>query len=288
MTNSMTGFSRVQCKEPFGSLTWELRSVNHRYLDINFRLPDDLRAAEGRYRELLGARLSRGKLECNLRLKSEVNINSGIEINESLTKSLMQTCAKVHSMLHQSSDINVIDVLKWPGVVIEPEMDMKPVIQASEKLLEQALDELILNRAREGERLNQMIASRCEAIDKIINQVRLQMPEIQSKQRQKILERFEELNLDPDMERVEQELVILVQKMDVAEELDRLEAHLKELKDVLGRNEAVGRRMDFLMQELNREANTLGSKSADISMTQASVELKVLIEQMREQIQNIE
>jgi uncharacterized protein (TIGR00255 family) len=288
MIKSMTAFARTQSKQQFGSLVWELRSVNHRYLDINMRLSDDLRTSEGRYRELINTKLSRGKIECGLRFKPEIVVESGVEINLEFTKALMHTCEQVHTMLRQASEINVIDVLKWPGVVKESELDIKPVIEASQQLLEQALDELVQNREREGGRLKDLIVQRCDSVEQIVVQVREQMPEIQQKHRQKILDRFEELNAEPDSERLEQELVYLVQKMDVDEELDRLDAHLKELRDVLERDEAIGRRLDFLMQELNREANTLGSKSADIQMTQASVELKVLIEQMREQIQNIE
>jgi uncharacterized protein (TIGR00255 family) len=288
MIKSMTAFARAQRKEPFGSLTWELRSVNHRYLDFHMRLPDDLRAMEGRCREIINAMLNRGKIECNLRYKPEVVVESSVEINLEYTKALIHTCEKVHSMVRQSSDINVIEVLKWPGVLKESELDIKPVIEASEQLLQQALDELVQNREREGERLKSLIAQRCDSIEQIVVQVREQMPDIQQKYRQKIQEKFEELKAEADIDRLEQELVYLAQKMDVDEELDRLDAHLKELRDVLERDEAVGRRLDFLMQELNREANTLGSKSADIRMTQASVEMKVLIEQMREQIQNIE
>jgi uncharacterized protein (TIGR00255 family) len=284
----MTAFARSQVSESFGTLIWELRSVNHRYLDIHMRLPDELRAMEGRYRELISSQLHRGKLECCLRFKPEVAIENGVEINEDFAKALIHAGEKINSMLHQSSDINVIDILNWPGVVKELALDMKPVMDASEALLTQALKDLISNREREGERLKDLIAQRCDAVEQIVVQVREFMPEIRENHRQKILSRFEELKADPDMERLEQELVYLVQKMDVDEELDRLDAHVKELGGVLNREEAVGRRLDFLMQELNREANTLGSKSADIRMTQASVELKVLIEQMREQIQNIE
>ena len=288
MIKSMTAFARCQITEAFGTLTWELRSVNHRYLDIHMRLPDELRGMEGRYREMLNARLDRGKLECCLRFKAEADIEAGVEVNQGFAKSMIHACEQLNSTLHQSSVINVIDILKWPGVVKEATLDMKPVVEASEVLLQQALDELISNREREGQRLENLIVQRCVAVAKIVMQVREQMPKIRDNHRQKILSRFEELIAEPDMERLEQELVYLVQKMDVDEELDRLSAHVEELRDVLGRDEAVGRRLDFLMQELNREANTLGSKSADIRMTQASVELKVLIEQMREQIQNIE
>ena len=288
MTKSMTAFARCQTAEAFGTLTWELRSVNHRYLDIHMRLPDELRGVEGRYRELINTTLSRGKLECCLRFKVETAVVAAVEVNDVFAKSMIHACEHLNSMLHQSSAINVVDILQWPGVLKEAAPDMKPVVEASEALLQQALDELMSNREREGERLGELIVQRCDAVDGIVAQVRKQMPEIRDNHRQKILSRFEELKAEPDMDRLEQELIYLVQKMDVDEELDRLDAHIKELRDVLNRDEAVGRRLDFLMQELNREANTLGSKSADIRMTQASVELKVLIEQMREQIQNIE
>ena len=288
MTKSMTAFARCQAKEAFGSLTWELRSVNHRYLDIHMRLPDELRGLEGRYRELLNAELNRGKLECCLHFKAEAVATGGVEVNDDYAKSMIHACEHLNAMLRQSSATNVVDILKWPGVVKENTLDIKPVAEASEVLLQQALKELVSNREREGERLRELIVRRCDDVDNIVLQVREQMPEIRDNQRKKILSRFEELKVEPEMERLEQELVYLVQKMDVDEELDRLDAHIKELRDVLNRDEAVGRRLDFLMQELNREANTLGSKAADIRMTQASVELKVLIEQMREQIQNIE
>lgn len=288
MTRSMTAFARNQVTETFGTLIWELRSVNHRYLDIHMRLPDELRAMEGSFRELISAQLNRGKLECCLRFKSEAAVGNGVDINETFAKSVIHACEQLNAIFHQSSAINVVDILNWPGVVKEVSLDMEPVMEASETLLTQALQELVSNRKREGERLKDLISQRCDAVGQIVIQVREFMPEIRENHRQKILSRFEELKVDPDMDRLEQELVYLVQKMDVDEELDRLDAHVKELSDVLNRDEAVGRRLDFLMQELNREANTLGSKSAEIRMTQASVELKVLIEQMREQIQNIE
>ena len=288
MIKSMTAFARCQTTEAFGTLTWELRSVNHRYLDIHMRLPDELRGMEGRYREMINTSLERGKLECCLRFNAEAATEAGVEVNQEFAKSVIHACEQLNATLHQSSVVNMIDILKWPGVIKEATLDMKPVAEASEALLKKALDDLISNREREGERLKELIVQRCEAVDGIVAQVREQMPEIRDNHRQKILSRFEELKAEPDMDRLEQELVYLAQKMDIDEELDRLDAHVKELRDVLERDEAVGRRLDFLMQELNREANTLGSKSADIRMTQASVELKVLIEQMREQIQNIE
>ena len=288
MIKSMTAFARVQHSDRYGTLTWELRSVNSRYLDINCRLPEDFRAQEGRVRECINNRLQRGKIECGLRFTPEQLAETGIEINDRLVKSLLDACQQINTRLHQPSEINPVDILSWPGVVAEPEQDYKSIFAASEKLLNKALDELIDNRLREGERMQALIQDRCTAMQQIVDQVRQQLPEIQQRYREKLTTRLEELESGVDRDRLEQELVFLAQKMDVDEELDRLDVHIKELNDVLARDEAVGRRLDFLMQELNREANTLGSKSADISTTQASVELKVLIEQMREQIQNVE
>lgn len=288
MIKSMTAFARCQRKADFGTLTWELRSVNHRYLEMHMRLPDELRGYESRYRELINKRLSRGKIECNLRFKPEVIIDNGIEINADFAKSLVKACKQINDILHQPSEVGAVEILKWPGVVKEISQDMKPALEASVELLDEALSELIDNREREGERLHQLIMQRCTSMQQMVVTVREQMPEIGKLHREKLKARFKELSVEADQDRLEQELVYLAQKMDVDEELDRLDTHLQELCNVLDRDEAVGRRMDFLMQELNREANTLGSKSADIRTTQASVELKVLIEQMREQIQNIE
>ena len=288
MIKSMTAFAREQHSEKFGTLTWELRSVNHRYLEVTCRMPEDLRGLEGRVREIVNNRLMRGKVECNLRFKPELATDTGIVINEAFVKSVIAACQNINNKLHQPSGISAIDVLSWPGVVAETETDQRPVFEATEQLLEQALDQLIDNREREGEQLRMLIQTRCESMKAIADGVRVRLPEINQRYREKLLSRLEELKAQPDMDRLEHELVYLAQKMDVDEELDRLDAHLKELCSVLDRDEAIGRRLDFLMQELNREVNTLGSKSADITTTQASVELKVLIEQMREQVQNIE
>jgi uncharacterized protein (TIGR00255 family) len=288
MIKSMTGFARCQSRHPLGTLTWELRTVNHRYLEVSLRIPEEMRSNEARYREIVNARLSRGKVECNLRFKPEIVMESGIEINPDFSRSLAKVCQQLNDILHQPSEVNAIDFLKWPGVIKETAQDMKSILDASEALLETALAELIENREREGERLREVVQQRCAAMQDQVTAVRTQLPEIRQAYREKLLARLQELKAEPDMERLEQELVLLAQKMDVDEEIDRLESHIKELALVLERDEAVGRRLDFLMQELNREANTLGSKSVDIKTTQASVELKVLIEQMREQIQNIE
>ena len=288
MIRSMTAFARVQQSEKTGTLTWEVRSVNSRYLDINCRLPEDFRAQEGRVRECINKRLQRGKIECGLRFIPEQVTSTGLEVNDALVKSLIGACQQINASLHQPSEINPVDLLNWPGVVAEPEQDFKSIYEDSEKLLLLALDELIENRLREGERMQKLIQDRCASMQQIVDKVRQQLPEIQQRYREKLTARLEELKASVDRDRLEQELVFLAQKMDVDEELDRLDAHLKEINEALDRDEAVGRRLDFLMQELNREANTLGSKSAEISTTPASVELKVLIEQMREQIQNIE
>jgi uncharacterized protein (TIGR00255 family) len=288
MTKSMTAFARIQQSLDEGELIWEIRSVNHRFLELHLKMPEDFRASETRFREILQHRLKRGKVECFLRFNANAQQSAGININAQQAKSLVSACQEINNLLHQPSEVDPMEVLQWPGIVQESKLDLKPVLDASEIALNKALDDLIANREREGERMRELILQRCESIQKIVNKTRKKMPEIQTRYQKKIRERLDEIDVALNHDRLEQELVHLAQKMDVDEELDRLDSHLKEMRDVLNRDEAVGRRLDFLMQELNREANTLGSKSADISSTNASVELKVLIEQIREQIQNIE
>jgi len=288
MTKSMTAFARTQQSLPEGDVIWELRSVNNRFLELYLKMPEDFRTNEARFRELLQKRLKRGKVECFLRFNANAEQAETININQQQAKSLVDACHTINNLLHQPSEVDPIEVLQWPGVVQESTMDMMPVMKAAEACLMTALDELLANREREGERMRDLIVQRCDAIQQIVDQTREKMPEIQTRYQQRLRDRLDELKVEVNNDRLEQELVHLAQKMDVDEELDRLDSHLTEMKDILNRDEAVGRRLDFLMQELNREANTLGSKSADISSTNASVELKVLIEQMREQIQNIE
>ena len=288
MIRSMTAFARCQSTAEWGTLTWEIRSVNHRYLEMYMRLPDELRSMEGRYREIINKAVSRGKLECTLRFVPEKVQQGSVEIDEPHAKALVKACQQINDMLHQPSEISAVDVLRWPGVVSENELDIKPVQQASESLLVEALAELKASREAEGARMRDIILQRCDAMKVVVDGVRAAMPEILQAHRDKLRAKLDELQAEVDEDRYQQEMVYIAQKMDVDEEMDRLDSHFKELADVLARDEAVGRRLDFLMQELNREANTLGSKSADIRSTQASVELKVLIEQMREQIQNIE
>ena len=288
MMKSMTAFARIQQSLDEGEIIWEIRSVNHRFLELNFKMPEDFRASETRFREILQHRLKRGKVECFLRFNANPQQSAGVTINTPQAKSLVKACQEINGLLHQPSEVDPMEVLQWPGVVQESKLDIKPILAVSEASLNKALGELIANREREGERMRDLIQQRCESIQKIVKKTRKKMPEIQARFQQKLRERLDALDIEVNQDRLEQELVHLAQKMDVDEELDRLDSHLKELSEVLNRDEAVGRRLDFLMQELNREANTLGSKSADISSTNASVELKVLIEQMREQIQNIE
>ena len=288
MIKSMTAFARCTASGDYGSLVWEIRSVNHRYLDAFIKMPEDLRQCETRIRGKVGAKLNRGKVECVLRYKAAPGFSTDFHINDELVKRLLDAEQKINANQRLASAVNPFDILQWPGVIQEQERDLAPLVEACESLMDETLSDLIDSRVREGERLKALIMQRVDGVGEVVSQVRQRMPVVIQKMREKISTKLGELQADVNNERFEQEMVYLVQKMDVDEELDRIESHLKEIRQCLEKDEAVGRRLDFLMQELNREANTLGSKSADIETTQASVELKVLIEQMREQIQNIE
>lgn len=288
MTRSMTAFATLSEQQDWGLLVWEIRSVNHRYLDINLRIPDELHALEMTVRERITAKIQRGKIDCTLRFKSTSGSNATIPVNETLAQSVIDACQHINKKLHQPSEMNPMDILRWPGVVADGERDTKTVGQAALKLLDNVLEDFIACREREGERLLVLIQQRCTAMKDVVHNEIARRPQVLKLFREKLLSRINELQAATDMSRFEQEVAYLVQKMDIDEELDRLKSHFAELDDIFTRNEAVGRRLDFIMQELNREANTLGSKSVDMQTTQASVELKVLIEQMREQIQNIE
>jgi uncharacterized protein (TIGR00255 family) len=284
----MTAFARQSDEQSWGSLVWEVRSVNHRYLDLTVRIPEELRSIEMAVREAVAAKLSRGKVECNLRFQVSRAHTTELQVNEGYVKAVLDACQLINKKLHQPSEMNLMDILSWPGVVEEPTMDLAPIKQAAVDLLNKTLDDLLETRQREGNRLQEMVLQRRNTMLELVKAERIRRPELLKLQREKLLGRVKELQASPDMDRFEQELLYLTQKMDVDEELDRLESHFMELDDIFKRDEAVGRRLDFIMQELNREANTLGSKSVDIKTTQVSVELKVLIEQMREQVQNIE
>jgi len=288
MTNSMTAFSRSSEEQVWGSLVWELRSVNHRYLDVVIKLPEELRSIENEVRKRLSKGIKRGKVECNLRYKAAENQLASLNVNETNVDEVLQAFQIISKKLHQPSEMDVLELLKWPGILDQTEMDLNPVINSAFTLFDEAIKKLIESREDEGRRLQVMIEERCKAMSLIVKNERQRRPQLLEQTRQKLLKKVEELKADHDKDRFEQELVYITQKMDVDEELDRLESHFVEVEDILKRNEPIGRRLDFIMQEFNREANTLGSKSTDIATTQAAVELKVLIEQMREQVQNIE
>ncbi len=290
MIRSMTAFARSEEQTEGGALVWELRSVNHRYLEVSLRMPEEFRILETRVRELLQKRLGRGKVECNLRFRatSAQGGEGEILVNEPRVLDLLKACEQVEDWMVNPARVTALEILKWPGAILESETDMAPLHEAAMTLLDKALDDLIASREAEGERIEAMIKQRCESIADIVQQVRKRRPEVMASLREKLLQRIADLDVDADPQRVEQELVMIAQKLDVDEELDRLDSHLVEVANVLKRNEPVGRRLDFLMQEFNRESNTLGSKSQDSETTKAAVDLKVLIEQMREQVQNIE
>src|SRR5690606_34151554 len=270
-----------------GTLSWELRSVNHRYLEPHLRLPENFRDLEGAVREALRQGLSRGKVECTLRF-TEAGSGQTLQVDRERVSQLITAAEEVAALIRQPASINPLEVLAWPGVLVGDAADPQALNTAALELFGAALEQLREGRAREGADLARLLTERLDAILQEVATLREQIPNMLGQQRQKILDRFAELHLELDGQRLEQELVMLAQKSDVAEELDRLTTHVGEVRRVLKAGGAAGRRLDFLMQELNREANTLGSKAYDPRSTQAAVNLKVLIEQMREQVQNIE
>ncbi len=288
MILSMTSFARREQDTSFGNLRWELRSVNHRYLDVSLRMPDDLRALELKVRERVGERLKRGKVDCGLRFQPAADQEREIAIDHEAVKRLASAVHEATIHVGNSAPINMLDLLRWPGVMQQQEPDQEPLYAAAMALLDETLDDMIDSRAREGEKLKAMIVQRCDAIDEIMEQVRESLPDLRLALRLKLETRLGELREELEPGRLDQEVALLAYKMDVDEEVDRLTGHVQEVRHILERDEPVGRRLDFLMQELNREANTLASKSSDSELTRVSVDLKVLIEQMREQVQNIE
>ena len=288
MTLSMTAFSRQQQEQKWGSLTWEIRSVNHRYLETSVRLPESLRALENGVREAVRKRLTRGKVECALRFQSEAKVSSDLHLNTKLIQQLVQANIEIEQITGTSVSLNNMEVLRWPGVIEEQDFDKTSIEKQALSLFSAALDDLVATRAREGAELQGFIQQRIDSVREIVVSIRNKMPEILAKQKQNILDRLADLQAELEPSRLEQEVSLLTQKADVEEELDRLGSHLKEVERVLSAKGQKGRRLDFLMQELNREANTLSSKSIVVETTLNAVELKVLIEQMREQIQNVE
>ena len=284
----MTAFARQEEQTEQGELTCEVRSVNHRYLELSLRLDECFRSLEMPIRKLFTEKLSRGKVDAVLRYKIPAAGLSKVNIDRNLAKSVVDNCEVIAELSTLAAPIDPVKVLQWPGVLKTESLDQVALHSSIMTLVRAAIDELIVTRETEGAALKTMIAQRCLLIDGIARDVRRRMPEILTQHQQRLQERVTELKVSLDPERLEQEMVLLAQKSDVAEELDRLESHVVEVQNVLQRDEPTGRRLDFLMQELNREANTLGSKSINTETTNHTVQLKVLIEQMREQIQNIE
>lgn len=289
---SMTAFARVQetCEE--GSITWELRSVNHRYLEPGIKLPEDFKQLEPEIRKLLMRYLTRGKVELGLRYKLDKVAQVEIALNQDIVLKLSQVEQQILNIVHEGKKLSVADILSWPGVISEAERDFSSLLELAMSSLESALAQLQQSRETEGQALAALIRSRCAQVSDIVSELRKQRPEVMAAIRAKweasLDEKLAQWRETANENRLEQELVMLAQKLDVDEELDRLDTHVTEVLNVLERDEAVGRRLDFLMQELNREVNTLSSKSQDSLTTQLTVDLKVLIEQMREQVQNIE
>jgi len=284
----MTAFANGEAEIDNLTVNCEFRSVNHRYCDITLKLPERFRFSEADIRKSISAQLKRGKIECSLSYKKQTNNSQTISINEDAVKALLHATSQIEEHMHTQQSFTALEILNFPGVQQEPETNKETLLLGLTQLVNDTLQQLLLNREREGSQLALLIQERCEKILVLVNAANKRLPIVLEKITDKIKARLIELVEDPDFDRLEQEMVYLAQKLDVAEELDRLETHINEVQRVLKSNDPIGRRLDFLMQELNREANTLGSKSADKQMTQISIDLKVLIEQMREQIQNIE
>ena len=286
MIHSMTGYARKEFKGDWGTAVWEIRSVNQRYLETYLRLPEQLRGLEPILRERFRKHLERGKVECNLRFESQTNAGQ-LQINEALAEQLIESALWVIDQAGQGQ-LNPLDVLRWPGVMAAPEQDMDELNTRLLAGFDEVLTLFIESRQSEGDKLKDVIEQRLDGIEGEVTKVRAFMPQILDWQRQKLIDRLAEAKLELEPTRVEQEIILLAQRIDVAEELDRLGMHITETHKILKKGGACGRRLDFMMQEFNRESNTLGSKSINAETTQSAVELKVLIEQMREQIQNIE
>jgi uncharacterized protein (TIGR00255 family) len=283
----MTGFARRERQYPWGLLAWEIKTVNHRFLELGCRMPEEFRAAESDFRAAVAAAVKRGKVECALHFRPTVTA-AALEVDGELLASLTSRAQQIAAQAGVAARIDVLDLLRWPGVIRDGTRDAAPMIGAAQALLAEALSDLGRSRDSEGGRLRDALEQRCAGLIEFSQRVTERLPEIRTRMRTKLLDRIAQLVADVDQGRIEQELAILAQRLDVDEEIDRLRGHVAEVRKTFEGNEPAGRRLDFLMQELNREANTLSSKSQDIETTRAGVDMKVLIEQMREQVQNIE
>ena len=288
MISSMTAYARKEINQSWGTASWELRSVNQRYLETYIRMPEQFRTLEPIIRERLRGRLTRGKIECNLRFELDsASQHQELSLNQDLAKQVLSAVNWIQTE-YKSGDVNPIDVLRWPGVLSAKEQNLDAISQEILASLDEAINELIVVREREGEVLRDLIIQRLDSITTEVEKIRQWMPQILEWQKERLQNKLAEANIELDKSRLEQEIVLMAQRVDVAEELDRLMTHVKETYAILKKNEAVGRRLDFMMQEFNRESNTIASKSINADVTASAIELKVLIEQIREQVQNIE
>ena len=288
MISSMTAYARKEINQSWGTASWELRSVNQRYLETYIRVPEQFRTLEPIIRERLRGRLTRGKIECNLRFELDsASQHQELSLNQDLAKQVLSAVNWIQTE-YKSGDVNPIDVLRWPGVLSAKEQNLDAISQEILASLDEAINELIVVREREGEVLRDLIIQRLDSITTEVEKIRQWMPQILEWQKERLQNKLAEANIELDKSRLEQEIVLMAQRIDVAEELDRLMTHVKETYAILKKNEAVGRRLDFMMQEFNRESNTIASKSINADVTASAIELKVLIEQIREQVQNIE
>lgn len=288
MIYSMTGFARSQAQGTWGSMVCEMRSVNHRFLELALRLPEAFHAIEGPMRDRIREQIKRGKVECFLRFQPKDEHDDTITINEKLVSKIASAGESISKILKNRAPINPLEILRWPGVLTMDDIDFTQLEAVVMQILDQALHQLLVMRAREGDTLSELFFQRLNLMTVELNNVRKRMPTLLMMQKERLKTRFTDANLIMDQTRLEQELVIFCQKIDVSEEIDRLQTHINEVSHIIKHGGLIGRRLDFLMQELNREANTLGAKSVDAETSHAAVELKVLIEQLREQVQNIE
>ena len=283
----MTGFAHRELSGPWGTLVCELRSVNHRFLEAGFRLPEDLRSLEGEFRARLARDIRRGKIDCTLSCRAAQGSAASLEVDSQVLERLTARLDELQRVIPVGT-VNLLEVLRWPGVLKDLSEGGEELLAAARSLFDGATDELKAARAREGEKLGEVLEQRCTGLEALVKQVRERLPEIQARLTTRVRERVKELASAADPDRLEQEIALLLQRLDVDEELERLTGHIAEVRRVLGAGEPAGRRLDFLMQELNREANTLSSKSQDLETTRTAVDMKVIIEQMREQVQNAE
>jgi uncharacterized protein (TIGR00255 family) len=288
MIYSMTGYATASEDLALGTLSVEVRSVNHRYLDIQFRLPDEMRSFEPGMREMVAARLTRGKVECRVSLAKTPGTNVALTLNTALLAQLVELDRRVRDRLPGAASLTVSDVIRWPGIAEAEAIPQERLREQAQTLLQRALSEFTDSRGREGEKLKQLLLERATRMEQAVETVKPRIPQLVTAYQERLTARLKDAMAELDEDRIRQELVMFAAKVDVEEELSRLITHLAETRRILQQGGAVGKRLDFLMQELNRESNTLGSKSVDIEVSQAAVELKVLIEQMREQVQNIE